>query len=864
MKSRLSCCFVVAVGWGLCGCPLRADDAGLATKAQAILKTHCHGCHGKDGAAKGGFGYVLDRDLLLARNKVIAGKPADSELLQRARRGEMPPLSQKSRPNATELAVLEQWVAAGAPAVPGTAVPQKGVTETELPRLILADLQAIPSRQRRFYRYFTLTHLTQARAGEAELQTNRAALAKLVNSLSWHSRLTLPYAVDAGKTILRIDLRQLKWNPRSWERIVALYPYRFPGAEQDGERKALATATGSDLPFVRADWFVATASRPPLYYELLQLPIVDRQLERMLNVDALADIQEESVARAGFTDSGVSRNNRLIERHDAAYGAYWRSYDFSDNLDQQNLFTRPLGPTPTATTPFVHAGGEIIFNLPNGLQAYLLVDSAGRRVDQAPSEIVSDPRRSDRKVVAGLSCMSCHARGLIPKADQVRAHLEKNPRAFSPADADMIRSLYPHEARMRALMNEDIQRFEQALKNLGIAPEQEEPITLVVARYEGNLVLAGAAAEAGVSPEVLANRLHRSPSLARLLGPVRAKGGSASRDTFEAAFAELVRELHPIKPTPPAIVEAGKGASSVDGLPFSGHQGSIRCVTVAPDGRWAASGSDDKSVRLWDMARGRELRRFNGHTDQVIALSFSADGRQVASGGDDRSVRIWDASTGKQLHCFTGHSGPVRAVAFAPDGGLVASGSQDGTLRLWDVRAGKEVRAFTGHEGWITSVAFSPDGRRLLSGGHDRSVRLWDALTGKELRRLEGHTREVYAVAYSADGKRALSGGNDRTVRLWNVEDGKELVRFTGHVNAIIAVSFAPGGQQVFSASSQYQTADKVLRVWNAETGREVKTYGGAETDRVGCAAFAPDGRSAISGSGDSTLRLWILKPDKE
>jgi WD40 repeat protein len=128
---------------------------------------------------------------------------------------------------------------------------------------------------------------------------------------------------------------------------------------------------------------------------------------------------------------------------------------------------------------------------------------------------------------------------------------------------------------------------------------------------------------------------------------------------------------------------------------------------------------------------------------------------------------------------------------------------------------------------------------------------------------LEGHSREVHAVAYSADGKRALSGGNDRTVRLWNIEDGKELQRFTGHRNAVIAVAFGPE-ERILSASSQYQTADRVLRVWDAKKGREEKAYGGSETDRVRCAAFAADGGIALSAGADSALRLWILKPDKK
>src|SRR5262249_9816317 len=159
---------------------------------------------------------------------------------------------------------------------------------------------------------------------------------KLLNSLSWHRRLSVPHPVNTGETILRIDLRALKWNSRSWERMLVLYPYRLPGREADA--RAIAAATGTDLPYVRGDWFIAAASPPPLYHDFLQLPATDRHLERLLQVDLLEDIQQESAARAGFSDSGVSRNNRLVERHDSPYGAYWRSYDFAENRDRQNLF----------------------------------------------------------------------------------------------------------------------------------------------------------------------------------------------------------------------------------------------------------------------------------------------------------------------------------------------------------------------------------------------------------------------------------------------------------------------------------------------------------------------------------------------
>ena len=180
------------------------------------------------------------------------------------------------------------------------------------------------------------------------MQAARSALARLVNSLSWHPRLTRPTPIDPGRLVYRIDLRHYRWTASLWDRLAAAYPYRLGAATP--EARAVAAATGAETPCLRADWFAAAASRPPLYYDLLQLPGTDRGLERLLQVDGPEDVREETVVRAGFNDSGVSRNNRLLERHDAGYGAYWRSYDFSDNLDRQNLFEHPLGPAVASSS----------------------------------------------------------------------------------------------------------------------------------------------------------------------------------------------------------------------------------------------------------------------------------------------------------------------------------------------------------------------------------------------------------------------------------------------------------------------------------------------------------------------------------
>src|SRR5439155_16889193 len=254
------------------------------------------------------------------------------------------------------------------------------------------------------------------------------------------------------------------------------------------------------------------------------------ELERQLRIDAVADIRQERVARAGFNGSGVSRNNRLIERHVGPHGAYWRTYDFDvvpQNLalrqdllpDRRNLFAYPLGPGNTDTT-FQHAGGEIIWHLPNGLLGFMLVNANDARIDKAPTAIVSDPRRPDRAVEPGVSCLSCHVGGIQPKADQVRSHVARNPTAYPKADAEIVRALYPPEADMTRLMTADAERFRVALEKVGGKVTEADPVSAAAVRYEADVDLRTAAAEAGVSPKELRRRVSVSETLARNFGPL--------------------------------------------------------------------------------------------------------------------------------------------------------------------------------------------------------------------------------------------------------------------------------------------------------------------------------------------------------
>ncbi len=307
---------------------------------------------------------------------------------------------------------------------------------------------------------------------------------------------------------------------------------------------------------------------------------------------------------------------------------------------------------------------------------------------------------------------------------------------------------------------------------------------------------------------------------------------------------------------------------------FLGHASGVTSVAFSPDGRFALSGSWDKTLKMWDVATGGEIRTFTGHASYVTSVGFSPDGRFALSGscGKTRtkkdgeflnpciegSIKLWETVTGREIKSFTGHTDKVNSVAFSPDGRLALSGSEDNTLKLWDVASGREIRSFTGHNKrkGILSVAFSPDGRFVLSGGWDGTLKLWDVATGREIRSFTGHTDEVNSVAFSPDGRLAVSGSYDTKLKLWEVATGREIRSFTTHKSAVRSVAFSPDGRFVLSGAGYAQTPNPEMILWNVATGREIKSFTGHEMV-VGSVVFSPNGHFALSGGNDAMLKLW-------
>jgi WD40 repeat protein len=287
------------------------------------------------------------------------------------------------------------------------------------------------------------------------------------------------------------------------------------------------------------------------------------------------------------------------------------------------------------------------------------------------------------------------------------------------------------------------------------------------------------------------------------------------------------------------------------GIPtFRGHTAYVTSVAFRPDGKHIASGSQDRTIQIWDAATGQRIRTLPGHANLVTSVAYSPDGRQIASGCQDATVRVWDAGSGRLIHPFKGHRSSVTSVAFSRDGRQIISGSYDGTVKIWNATTGQETKTFRKHTGPVTCVAFSPDNQYLASGSLDWTVKVWDVATGQS-RNLSGHTDAVQTVAFSPDGQHLASGGFDTTVKVWDVRNLRAILSLKGHTGIITSVAFSPDGKRLASASW-----DGTIKVWNPTSGEAVMTLIG-HTSVIASVAFSPDGQRLASGSHDATVKVW-------
>jgi WD40 repeat protein len=305
-----------------------------------------------------------------------------------------------------------------------------------------------------------------------------------------------------------------------------------------------------------------------------------------------------------------------------------------------------------------------------------------------------------------------------------------------------------------------------------------------------------------------------------------------------------------------------------------GHADAVTCVTFLDKGKILASGSSDKTVKLWDMATGKELATLEGHEQRIQAIAGTAEGKMLASGDDDGLVKVWDAAAHKELRALAKQKGAIQALRFSPDGKILASGGGGydkkadkpwSELKLWDPETGKEIASLEGHDTSVTSLAFAPDGKTMASCSADGSVILWDVAGTKKKADLGKNPQGGSSVVFSPDGKTVACGSFTKStvVKFWDVASAKETKEIADpNSPCALSLAFFPDGKRIAMAGLSTNTIRDpdtrgcYLAIWDVATGKEVMALKGHKRAVIALALSA-DEKLLASGGLDQTVRVW-------
>jgi WD40 repeat protein/GTPase SAR1 family protein len=338
------------------------------------------------------------------------------------------------------------------------------------------------------------------------------------------------------------------------------------------------------------------------------------------------------------------------------------------------------------------------------------------------------------------------------------------------------------------------------------------------------------------------------------------------RRKTKAAFSELLAACRPDMGLAPPMSEIGgarnpaqqqKQAEPLAVLEreLTGHMDWVKSVAVSPNGKWAASGSNDNTLKVWDLESGKCRITLKEHPSAVNSVAVTPDGTRILSASDGL-IFIWDANSGLPLAELRGHTGVVHSVLTLKEGKHALSGSSDDTLRLWDLATGQCLKILEcGHDyEYLTSAAIDPTGTRALSGYSDGGLRLWDLETDQCLSTLKGHSGIVSSVQFTNDGQLAVSGSNDKTIKIWDLKAESCIGTLEGHQGEVDSVAISSDG--ILIASTGF--SDNTVRLWDRRSGVCLQIIEYPASDAPISLTFSPSGSRLLVGIADTPGTIYV------
>jgi WD40 repeat protein len=295
-------------------------------------------------------------------------------------------------------------------------------------------------------------------------------------------------------------------------------------------------------------------------------------------------------------------------------------------------------------------------------------------------------------------------------------------------------------------------------------------------------------------------------------------------------------------------------------LAFLTHdEGWINSIAIDQEGKQIISAGGDGIVYLWKKEEDSDsfsLTKLHGHTDRIWSVAMSKDGRYAATGSDDKTVRLWDIQAEKEIKCLKGHTRWVQALAFNHQTDLLVSSGGDGKIIFWDIQGERlsPLTTYPGHDDSILSLSFSANDQFLLSGSRDKSIRIWDVHSEFNIHELEGHDDRITCAAFSKDGLLLVTGSNDQHVRIWDAGSGNPLQKPIDVMVSISTLSISTDNKFIVVGSD---TGEIILIDLHSHLIVDRKKM---HASRVYAIDISADSKVAASVSQNGELKLWYVR----